>query len=376
MGVLRIRGKWGYELYDENGKRVRRVIEKQDGPKPKEGWFEVAKKAHRNACAARDKGEPLPFTTSRKTFREIAKKYFEVCTPTWTPAEVIRVRGMLDNHMLPFFGAKSIGKVKQLDLETYVAQRLAEFVKQPCKIHQQGERCSTCDRRTSPTTANKEIARLHHLFAKAIQWGELHKNPCQGVKKFREPGERVAFLEPDQRARLLAVCEEFSPVLCAVVIVAMLSGGRLSEILSLRWENVDLRRRILTFRKTKSGKVRHIPINADLLAVLRRLEPAADPASPVFSTEWNRGRISVAFSRCAKRANLKGFRLHDCRHDFCSWLTMRGVPMRAVQQLAGHADMRMTQRYSHLAEKVLVEAVQVLPALPSVPNMERAEIAA
>ena len=92
MGVLKIRGKWGYELYDENGKCVRKVVEKQDGPKPKEGWYEVAKKAHRNACGARDKGEPLPFTTSRKTFREIAKKYLEVCTPTWTPAEVIRVR--------------------------------------------------------------------------------------------------------------------------------------------------------------------------------------------------------------------------------------------------------------------------------------------
>lgn len=235
----------------------------------------------------------------------------------------------------------------------------------PGPLHRQPEeRCAKCDRRTSPTTANKEIARLHHLFSKAIQWGELHKNPCQGVKKFREPGERVAFLEPEQRARLLAECEEFSPVLCAVVIVAMLSGGRLSEILALRWGNVDLRRRILTFRKTKSGKVRHIPINADLLAVLRRLEPAADPASPVFPAEWNGGRISVAFSRCAKRANLKGFRLHDCRHDFCSWLTMRGVPMRAVQQLAGHADMRMTQRYSHLAEQVLVAAVQTLPALP------------
>ena len=334
MGVLKIRGKWGYELYDENGKRVRKVVEKKDAPKPKEGWYEVAKKAHRNACAARDKGEPLPFTTSRKTFREIAKKYFEVCTPTWTPAEVIRVRGMLDNHMLPFFGTRPVAKIRQLDIETYVAQRRAEYVVKPCADHQTGERCAKCDRRTSPTTANKEIARLHHLFSKGIQWGELHKNPCQGVKKFREQGERIAFLEPDQRVRLLTVCEEFSAVLCAVVIVAMLSGGRLSEILALTWGNLDLRRRILTFRKTKSGKVRHVPINADLLAVLLHLEPAADPASPVFPAEWNKGRISVAFSRCATRAGLKGFRLHDCRHDFCSWLTMRGVPMRAVQQLA------------------------------------------
>ncbi len=145
----------------------------------------------------------------------------------------------------------------------------------------------------------------------------------------------------------------------------MLTGGRLSEILALRWGNVDLRRRILTFRKTKSGKVRHVLVNADLFGVLMRLEPAADPAAPLFPPEWNGPRISVAFARCAKRAGLQGFRLHDCRHDFFSWLIMQGVNMRAVQKLAGHADMRMTERYSHLQERILVEAVQTLPALPA-----------
>jgi len=135
----------------------------------------------------------------------------------------------------------------------------------------------------------------------------------------------------------------------------------------LTWGNVDLKRRIVSFRKTKSGKVRHVPINPDLYAVLMHLEPAADPTVPVFPPEWNTARVAVAFQRVAQRAGLKGFRFHDLRHDFCSWLTMRGVPMRAVQQLAGHSDMRMTQRYSHLAEQVLVEAVQALPALPMLP---------
>ena len=69
-----------------------------------------------------------------------------------------------------------------------------------------------------------------------------------------------------------------------------------------------------------------------------------------------------------------GFRFHDLRHDFASWLTMGNVSMRGVQQLAGHADLRMTQRYSHLADHVLVEAVRILPALPSVPKMETVEI--
>ncbi len=116
-------------------------------------------------------------------------------------------------------------------------------------------------------------------------------------------------------------------------------------------------RRILSFRKTESGKVRHVPVNPDLYAALTRLEPSGDPGARVFPPEWNAGRVAKALRRVAQRASLKGFPFHDLRHDSCSWLTMRGVPMRAVQQLAGRADLRMTERYSHLAEKVLVEAV-------------------
>jgi site-specific recombinase XerD len=69
-----------------------------------------------------------------------------------------------------------------------------------------------------------------------------------------------------------------------------------------------------------------------------------------------------------ERLGLKVFRLHDLRHDFCSWLTMRGVTPRAVQKLPGHADLQMTKRYSHLSERALVEAVAALPALPTLPS--------
>ncbi len=357
MGVMKIRGKWSIEWYGEDGKRKRKVIGKD---------YETAKKAFRAVKGALDKGEPLPFATSRKTVREVAGKYPEVCTATWSPAEAVRVRGMLDGHLLPFLGAKPIAKVKQVDVETYVAKRRAEYVTKPCSAHREGERCAKCSKPMSPTTINKEVARLRHLFnKKAIQWGEIRRNPCQGVKRFKEPPERVAFLDGEERAHLLAACDEFSPILRDIVIFAMLTGARLSEILSLTWGNVDMRRRIVSFRKTKSGKVRHVPVNPDLYAVLMRLEPSADPATLLFPPEWNGGRVAMAFRRVAQRAGLKGFRFHDLRHDFCSWLTMRGVPMRAVQQLAGHADLRMTQRYSHLAEHILVEAVQTLPALPA-----------
>lgn len=175
----------------------------------------------------------------------------------------------------------------------------------------------------------------------------------------------MAYLDGDERSQLLAAAEEHSPHLRDVVIFAMLTGTRLSEILALTWGDVDLARRIVTFRKTKSGKVHHVPVNPDLYAVLMRLEPAADPATPLFPPEWNGRRVTTAFRRAAQRAGLKAFRSQDLRHDFGSWLTMRGVPLRAVQTLLDYADLRMTERYAHPAEQALPAAVQVLPPVPA-----------
>lgn len=366
MGVLKIRGKWGIEWYDVTGQRKRKVIEKQ-GEKIEGGWFEVAKKAYRDTKAKLDKGEPPPFATSRKTLAEVAEKYWKVCKGTWAPTEADRVRIILDRHILPFFGAnrpaegqpfaggKKIASVKQLHVEEYVARRQAEGA--------------------APSTVNKEVARLRHLCNKAIAWGEISRNPCAGLHHLKEPPARVAYLEPHERALLLTEVAVFSPVLLAIVSVAMLTGARLSEILSLTWGNMDLGRRILTFRKTKSGKVRHVPMNPDLHAVLSRLaaeRKGNDPATPIFPPEWNGRRVTTAFHRIMNGKNCKGrivikpgFRFHDLRHDFASWLTMNGVAMRGVQTLLGHADLRMTERYSHLADQVLTAAVHLLPALPS-----------
>ncbi len=354
MGVLKIRDRWGFEYYDESGRRKRKVVEKP-GEKPGGGWYEECKKQYRATKAALDKGEPLPFATSKKTFAQMAEKYFETCKGTWSPVEALRVRSILDNHALPFFGTMKLAKVKRIHLDEYVALRQREG--------------------TAPAGINKERARLHHFFAKCIEWGELTRNPCQGMKKLKEPPERVAYLDGEERARLLDACAEKSATLHDVVAFAMLTGARLSEILSLRWGNADLTHRIISFRKTKSRKVRHVPVNPDLYGLLMRLEPAADPSAPLFPPEWNGRRVTTAFRRIAsgrKRYSGEwiqgvkpGFRFHDLRHDFASWLTMGGVSIRGVQMLLGHSDLRMTERYTHLADTVLRAAVQVLPSLPA-----------
>ncbi len=336
MGVVKIRGRWGIEWYAPDGRRKRKVIR---------GSYQEAVKAYRDTKARLDRGEPPLFATSNKTVDEAVTKYLEVCQGTWSPREAERVRSIMDRHVLPFFGWRRIANVKQLHLEEYVAKRLGE--------------------KAGPSTVNKEIMRVRHFFNKLIQWGEIRRNPCQKVKRLKEPPARVTYLDGDERARLLAEAERFAPPLRDIVTFAMLTGARLSEILALTWSNVDIERQIITFRKTKSGNIRHVPIHQYLFRVLHALNPSSDPTAPLFPPGWNSRRVSTAFRRIAQRAGLKGFTFHDLRHDFASWLSMSGVSIRAVQTLLGHQDLRMTERYTHLAERALAAAIQALPALPT-----------
>lgn len=367
MGVIKIRGKWAIDYYDETGRRRRKAA----GPDSFADDFQAARRAYRDTKARLDRGEPPLFAVSTKTVKEIAEKYWDVCKGTWAPSEAARVRIMLDAHLLPFFGHRRIGQVRRLYVEEYVAQRQREPAMHRGKAPKVRERVTV--KLTAPATINKEVSRLRHLFNKAIAWGMIARNPCQGVKRLKEPPEKVAFLDGDERGRLLAACT-FSPVLEAIAQTAMLTGARLGEILALTWGNVDLSRRILTFRKTKSGRVRHVPIHQDLARILLELGRPGDPAAPLFPAEWNSKRVSTAFRRASRAAGLNGFRFHDLRHDFGSWLTMRGVPIRAVQTLLGHRDLRMTERYSHLAERTLAAAVETLPALPGNGNGETAGV--
>jgi integrase len=366
VGVLRIGKKWGIEWYGPDGKRKRKL--KGIGPS-----YQDAVKAYRDTKARLDKGEAPLFATSKKKLAEVAEKYWEVCRGTWAPKEAMRVRSILDQHLLPFFGAEyvesedhssghwtggmGIARIKQLHVEEYIAHR-----------QQDG---------ASPATINKEVMRLRHLCNKAIAWGEISRNPCQGIRRLKEPPERVAYLDGDERTRLLAAAEAYNPTLRDIVAFAMLTGARLSELLALTWGNVDLGQRIITFRKTKSGKVRHVPMNPDLHGLLVRMALARagdDPTAPLFPPEWNGPRVANAFHRITngeKRVDgswrhegvKPGFRFHDLRHDFASWLTMGNVSMRGVQTLLGHSDLRMTERYAHLHERVLTAAVEVLPSV-------------
>ena len=173
----------------------------------------------------------------------------------------------------------------------------------------------------------------------------------------RKPEGRQRYLTEEEITRLVAACEQSrNPYLTAMVVFALHTGQRKEEIVKVPWAHINFSTATVTLLRTKSGKPRGIPINADLDRVLRALEP--DPAKrvgPVFKRKDGRawGAIRTAFTTALERAGISDFRFHDLRHSFASHFMMRGGSLYDLQQLLGHADIKTTARYAHLSPQHL-----------------------
>ncbi|MEW6685043.1 MAG: site-specific integrase [Candidatus Edwardsbacteria bacterium] len=148
----------------------------------------------------------------------------------------------------------------------------------------------------------------------------------------KEPPGRLPFLTREQIGSLIAQCSEH---LRPIVLTALNTGMRKSEILNLKWEDVHLGNRWITLYKTKNNEMRRIPINDTLLGVLRELERKKS-GDYLFCRDGNRvGEIKKGFKAACRRAGISDFTFHDLRHIYASYLIMGGADIRSVQQLLG-----------------------------------------
>ena len=138
---------------------------------------------------------------------------------------------------------------------------------------------------------------------------------------------------------------------------------RKSEILNLRWKQVDLKKNLIKVEDTKSGKSRYININSELSCLLPGLKTKNKESEFVFSNpETAKPYVDLkrAFKTACERAGIRELRFHDLRHTFASRLVEGGVDLITVRDLLGHSTVKVTERYTHSNQKLRKEAVEVL----------------
>lgn len=213
----------------------------------------------------------------------------------------------------------------------------------------------------SPARINRYYAALFRACSLAVDtWKWLEKHPMVGIERFAEPEGRVRWLEPAERAALLkATCESKNEILNTVVVLALSTGARKSEIMGLQWKDVDLENRVLVFLKTKNKRRRSVALAGQALEKVQKLNAARlkhtiapagtdlvfpspnDPAKPY--------DINTSYENAVKLAGLNDFHFHDLRHCAASYMAMNGATVSDIAAVLGHQTLSMAQRYSHLS---------------------------
>lgn len=212
----------------------------------------------------------------------------------------------------------------------------------------------------SAATYNRYRARLNSLFRKAVDWGYRSTNPVKCVERLHETPIGDRYLLPDEFQALLKACDdEMRPF----VHLAALTGIRQSALLAIQWEDIEPDLTFITVRAetTKTGESRRVPLNNEARQVLKEIGP--HPTGRVFTfnifprARWNQVRTKLGWDTTKVR-RLHNWRFHDLRHCCATWLVMADVPLFKVGRILGHKQLTTTQRYAHLTDASLADAME------------------
>jgi integrase len=214
----------------------------------------------------------------------------------------------------------------------------------------------------SPSTVNRAMAALRHMFSVAVrEWEWMEENPVKKIAQLREPRGRVRFLTSDERERLLAAAQESkNPDIFLAIMLSLSTGMRQMELLTLEWRQIDFTRNMITLEKTKNNERRSVPL-AGLARELLLRRPRRIDTNIVFPSIRNPRKhadMSKAWEYVIRRSGIEDFCWHDMRHDFASHMAMSGASLHEIATLLGHKTLQMVMRYAHLTQQHLHSVVE------------------
>jgi integrase len=211
-------------------------------------------------------------------------------------------------------------------------------------------------------TANRYLSTLSGVFESAVDLNLIDVNPCKGIKRGGETHRFGRALSDDERKALLKACQKSEyDRLYLLVSLALSTGARLGELMSLTWNDIDIKKPVAKLSDTKNGSPRILPLIPPVLEQIKALPRPLDKTVFLFPGVGPHENAYQYFRRfweeALKAAGIADFRFHDLRHSAASYLTEAGVPLVTVAEILGHKTMAMVQRYSHVATQHKADVV-------------------
>lgn len=350
MGIYKQKNSpnW-YISYYHNGVRVREVV----GPKKSD-----ARKVLAQRLTAIQEGKHPVLRNKKKqrvTFAQFSKTYITdhaIPQKKSYKSDIYRLK----SSIVPYFGDMQISEIDSHHIAQYRKLRLQQ-------------KCRNKDSLVKPATVNKEVKLAKHIIKTASRWLGIQVKEIELDLATELPRERILTHE-----EIRVLVENAQPPLKYAVLLALNTGMRKGEILSLQWENVNLERDFITVTalEAKSKRIRRIPINSELRKLFIRLNLTRDSNRFVLQnpqTDKPYLDLQKSWITLLKKSEINGVRFHDLRHTYASHFLMNGGDLHTLQKLLGHRDLNTTARYLTLTTEFQKKSIELFTVAESESNI-------
>ena len=335
MGIYK-RGPVWWMRFSLQGKQVRKSTETDDRKLAQRIFDKLKGEVAEGTWFERLPGEDY-------TFEDLMNKYLkEYSAVNKVESSYIRDIG-INKHLQKHFGKFYLPDITPKMISEYKTKRRNEGA--------------------SPRTINYELTVMSHAFNLATkEWEIINDNPVQKVAKEKVRNQIERWLTEDEEKRLINASPYW---LRPIIIFALNTGFRKSEILGLKWKQIDFSRREITISEQKNKQTDTLPLNDKAITVLKeKWNDRRKDAEYVFPSQNNTRIINRnlfrAFKSAKEKSGVEKFRFHDLRHSFASRLVQNGVDIYAVQKLGRWKTTSMVARYGHFNTESLRSKIEVL----------------
>ncbi len=326
-------------VYYDKGKRIWRTLGTKDRNVAYKSFLEYEGKGVPQKDISKPVSDKNIYKPTELTLKEAVTEYLSYVRVNFSNHTYTDYKSITDMFIKVIGPDKSIEDVTIRDIERY------KLEKQRLK-------------KISPHTVNHDLRCIKAFFNVLVTWELLEKSPCKDVKRIRIDDTIRPYLSREELQTVLEHTQ--GKQLHNIILFAVLTGSRLGEIVHLNWDDIFLDKRKIIIRsngnfRTKSGKMRTIPISSKLLDLLVGMPNKNGLLFGQLRTEF----VSKLFKKAIRACGLnEKLHFHSLRHTFGSYLVEQGVSLFHVQQLMGHSSPWVTQIYAHLGTNELMSSVE------------------
>lgn len=285
------------------------------------------------------------------TIGEVCELYLAEGVATKKASTALADRARIERHIKPLLGRKKLSLLSRADISRFLSDVAAGKTAVDERTRKRGRAIV----KGGKIAANRAMATLSAVLAFAVDRGLRADNPVRGVQKFKE-GKRERFLSNEELARLgealkKAEADGVNLYAIAAIRLLVLTGCRKNEILSLRWDEVDIGDGYLRLSDSKTGaKVVHL--GAPARALLSALPKQSGNPFVICGDRQDSHLVGLQkiWIRIRSDSGLGDVRLHDLRHSFASVAARSGESLLVIGKVLGHSTSAATSRYAHLSD--------------------------